>query len=686
LLADGAACTIAVSAAAGTIACNGGTTTLTATATGARGTVEYSLNGGAYQLSNTFTVNAAGSPYTVTTREVAIPACNATATAVTVTQPAAVTTNAAVSAAIVAEGGTGTITASATGGTGTLTYVITSGTTINTTGAATGIFTGLLAGTYVITATDANTCTGVSNSVLLADGAACTIAVSAAAGTIACNGGTTTLTATATGARGTVEYSLNGGAYQSSNTFTVNAAGSPYTVTTREVATPACTATATAVTVTQPAAVTTTAAVSVAIVAAGGSGAITASATGGTGTLTYVITSGTTINTTGAATGIFTGLLAGTYIITATDANTCTGVSNSVLLADGAACTIAVSAAAGTISCNGGTTTLTATATGARGTVEYSLNGGAYQSSNTFTVNAAGSPYTVTTREVAIPACNATATAVTVTQPAAVTITAAVTTAVSTTGGTGTITAIASGGTPSYTYVINSGTTINTTGATTGVFTNINSGNYTFIASDSRGCLSSVTSPVFLSDFPALPVTLLNFTGSLLNCKPTLNWITESEINSDRFEIERATQNTIDWVTIGTATAQGNSAIRNKYNFSDVNVAASTQKVFYRLKIIDKDGQFKYSPIVPVFINCKTTQINTYPNPVQTGLLNVNIITINNEKTEAVLISAAGQVVLKLNLKNGLNTVNVSNIANGEYLLKVNATNTVNKVLIQNKK
>ena len=213
------------------------------------------------------------------------------------------------------------------------------------------------------------------------------------------------------------------------------------------------------------------------------------------------------------------------------------------------------------------------------------------------------------------------------------------------------------------------------------------SANLTFVGAAPNGDLAAdnaATSSIEVST--VTPIKLTNFQARLDNCKPTLNWITESEINSDRFEIERATQNPTDWFKVGNTTAQGNSAVRNKYIFSDVTVSASTQKVFYRLKMIDKDGQYKYSPIVPVFINCKTMQINTYPNPVQTGLLNVNIITINNEKTEAVLMSAAGQVVLKMNLKNGLNTVNVSNIANGEYLLKVNAINSVSKVLIQNKK
>jgi len=684
VLADGAACTIAVSAAAGTINCNGGTTTLTATATGATGAVEYSLNGAAFQAGNTFTVNAAGSPYTVTAREVSRTTCTATATAVTVMQPTTVTAAAAVSNAIVFEGGTGAVTATGSGGTGTITYVITSGTTINTTGAATGIFTGLLAGSYVITAADANGCTGVSNSVVLADGAACTIAVSAAAGTIACNGGTTTLTATATGAPGAVEYSLNGAAFQALNTFTVNAAGSPYTVIAREVARTTCTATATAVTVTQPTTVTAAAAVTNAIVFAGGTGAITATGSGGTGTITYVITSGTTINTTGAATGIFTGLLAGSYIITAADANGCTGVSNSVVLADGAACTIAVSAAAGTIACNAGTTTLTATATNAVGAVEYSLNGAAFQALNTFTVNAAGSPYTVTAREVARTTCTVTATAVTVTQPTAVTSSAAVTTPVTTTGGTGTITAVANGGTGAFTYVITSGTTINTTGASSGIFTGLLSGNYTFTATDVNACASPATSPVFLSDFPALPVTLSGFNAVLVNCQPSLKWATEGELNSEKFEIERSNQKAVNWRKIGEVAAQGTSTIKTKYNFTDNNI--TSEKVLYRLKIIDKDGRYKYSQALPVTVNCKTMQLTVFPNPVQIGQLYVSL-TGTKGNTQARLLSSTGQEIFKANINNGTNSFNVSKIASGAYVLSVEDTNGFSKkikVLIQN--
>ncbi len=408
----GAACNISgATASAGTIACNGGTTslTVTATTTGATGTLEYSINGGAYQSGNIFTVPAG--TYTATVREVSNTGCNATATAVTVSEPAA-------------------------------------------------------------------------------------ISASASAGTIACNGGTTTLTATATGGTGAYQYSLNGGPYQAGNSFTVNAAGSPYSITVKDAN--GCTSTTSAVTVTQPTAVAVASSVTTPIAVFGGTGSITVTATGGTGTKTYVITSGTTVNTTGATTGVFTNLLAGTYTFTATDASGCSAVSAPLVLSQPAAvCNLAVTASAGTIACNGGTTTLTATATGANGTVEYSLNGGAYQAGNTFTVNAAGSPYTVTAREVATPTCIATASAVTVTQPASVTASAAVTTPIAAFGGTGTITVSAAGGTGAKTYVITSGTTINTTGATSGVFSGLASGTYTFTATDANGC-SAITAPVSL--------------------------------------------------------------------------------------------------------------------------------------------------------------------------------------------
>jgi hypothetical protein len=336
-----------------------------------------------------------------------------------------------------------------------------------------------------------------TSSISVIAAAPCTLGVTAAAGTIACNGGTTTLTATPSGAGGAVEYSLNGGAFQPGNTFTVPAGA--YTITAREVATPTCTATSSSVTVTEPTAVVASGVITTPIAVFGGTGTITVSAAGGTaGATTYVIASGTTINTTGATTGVFTGLLAGTYTFVATKNGCPSAASAGVILNNPAPCIITgVTAAAGTILCNGGTTTLTATAAPSGPVYEYSLNGGAFQPGNTFTVPAGS--YTVVAREAGNTVCTATSSSVTVTQPTAVSATTAVTTPIAIPGGTGTITVTATGGTAPYTYVIASGTTINTTGATTGVFSGLLSGTYTFTVTDANGC-TFTTAAIILAD------------------------------------------------------------------------------------------------------------------------------------------------------------------------------------------
>lgn len=316
------------SASAGSILCNGGTTTLTVTATtsGTTGTLEYNINGGAFQSSNTFTVPAG--TYTAIVREVTNTSCSATAAAVTVTQPTAITASAS-APAILCNGGTSTLTVSASGGTGAYQYSLNGGAfqvgntfTVNAAGSP-----------YTVTVKDANNCTATSNTVTLTEPTA--ISASASAGTILCNAGTTTLTVTATGGTGAYQYSLNGGAFQAGNTFTVNAAGSPYTVTVKDAN--ACTSVTNSVTVTQPTAVSASASVTTPIAVPGGTGTITVTSTGGTGTKTYVITSGSTINTSGASSGVFTGLLAGSYTFTATDANGCTGTATILLANPGVA-------------------------------------------------------------------------------------------------------------------------------------------------------------------------------------------------------------------------------------------------------------------------------------------------------------------------------------------------------------
>ncbi len=278
---------ISVTLSGGAIACNGGTATLTATATGGLGAYEYSLDGGTYQSSNSFSGVGTGN-HTIVARD-RTSLCTKSAS-MTITEPTPLTVSTPVAGSISCNGGTTSVSTMASGGTMPYEYKLNSGAY-----QLPNVFTAS-AGSNTLTARDANGCTQ-SIAVPLTEPAVITNTI--ASGNIACNGGTTTITATATGGTGTLQYSMDGINYQAGNTFT------------------------------KP---------------------------------------------------------AGTYAVTAKDANGCTRLSNSLTIGQPAALGVSIAPAA-TIPSNG-TTTLTATATGGTPTYTYSLNGGAYQPSNTFTISA----------------------------------------------------------------------------------------------------------------------------------------------------------------------------------------------------------------------------------------------------------------------------------------------------------
>jgi hypothetical protein len=131
----------------------------------------------------------------------------------------------------------------------------------------------------------------------------------------------------------------------------------------------------------------------------------------GTWTLTR-FPDGTTVTGTGASFTVSL-LNAGTYTFSVSNASGCISTASSdVVIINFTA--LNVIASAGIITTYGGTTTLTANASGGTSPYQYSLNGGAFQPANTFTVSAG--TYTVTARD--FNSCTATSNLVTVTQPA----------------------------------------------------------------------------------------------------------------------------------------------------------------------------------------------------------------------------------------------------------------------------
>jgi hypothetical protein len=89
------------------------------------------------------------------------------------------------------------------------------------------------------------------------------------------------------------------------------------------------------------------------------------------------------------------------------------------------------------------------------------------------------------------------------------------------------------------------------------------------------------------------PVELLSFTGSKVADHITLMWVTALEENSSYFSIEKSDDG-INFSEIGTVNAQGNSSNPVTYEFEDRQFNSGS---YYRLRMVDKDGSYKYSSV-----------------------------------------------------------------------------------------
>ena len=340
------ASTLAANASAGNILCNGGTTTVTVTASG--GVSPYIGTG-------TFTVSAGTYTYNVTDAAGTIKT-----TSITITQPTAVSAT-LVAGNISTYGGTTNLTVTASGGTSGYTYKLNSGAYQSS-----NIFTGVAAGTHTATVKDANGCTTIQT-INIAQPAPAQLVATSTSGNIACNGGSANITVTATG--GVAPYTGTG-------TFAVNAGTYSYTVTDALGTTAA-----TSITVAQPSTITVTL-TSGTIAVFGGTTTLTANANGGTGAFTYKLNNGSY-----QASNSFTNVAAGTHTVTVKDANGCTTLQTITITQPAAPTQLIAGSTASSIACNGGTATVTVTATG--GVSPYTGTGN-------FTVSAGTYSYTVT--------------------------------------------------------------------------------------------------------------------------------------------------------------------------------------------------------------------------------------------------------------------------------------------------
>ncbi|WP_294312144.1 T9SS type A sorting domain-containing protein, partial [uncultured Chryseobacterium sp.] len=671
------------------VACNGASNgSINLTPSG--GTAPYTFNWGGGITTEDRTGLAAGT-YTVTITDAN--GCTGTVNA-TVTQPASAVSGTTVVTNVACNGASnGAINLTPSGGTAPYTFNWGGGIT-------TEDRTGLAAGTYTVTITDANGCTGTVNVTV-------TQPASAVSGTtvvtnVACNGasnGAINLTP----AGGTAPYTFNWGGGITTEDRTGLAAGT-YTVIITDAN--GCTATVNA-TVTQPASAVSGTTVVTNVACNGASnGAINLTPSGGTapytfnwgggittedrtglaaGTYTVVITDANgctaTVNATvtqpttlsaavtqtnvlcnGGSTGTATvtvtggtapytyawspsggtaatatGLSAGTYTVTVTDANGCT-LTRTVTI-------IQSSAVSGTtvvtnVACNGasnGAINLTP----AGGTAPYTFNWGGGVTTEDRTGLAAGT-YTVVITDA--NGCTATVNA-TVTQPTALTATTSQTNIACNGGSTGTATITVTGGTSPYTY------SWSPSGGTGATASGLVAGTYTVNVTDANGCTLSRTVTITQSAPVAAP------TGAASqNFAPgsTLSALVVTGQNIKWYASASNAQNHINSLPFSTALV-------NNTTYYATQTSGTCESTAY-LAVLAINSTLGVSD------NTKSkSPLQIYPNPVRDILNFSGAETI----TKAVIIAADGRMVTEKKLQSGERSIEVHSLPQGMYLIQL---------------
>lgn len=291
----------------------------------------------------------------------------------------------------------------------------------------------------------------------------------------ACGMSNGAFTCNATGGIAPLQYKINAGAYQSSGTFNLLAAGA-YALTVKDAN--GCTNTTNVLINANAAPVLAAPNVNHVSCNNGNDGSISLSSTGGTGAVQYSINNGVTFQTG----SLFTGLLAGNYTCVVKDNAGCTSYAVATINQGSA---LSMQLSTGTVGCFGGNNgSIQVASFGGTGTHIYSLNGVNYQSLAVFTGLYAGN-YTVYVKDVT--GCIKTG-LVSVSQPTQLTNVLTQVAATCYGSSTGVLTAVVSGGTPAYLYSLDG-----ISYQTTNVFNNLPADTFLLRVKDVNNCQLSTS-------------------------------------------------------------------------------------------------------------------------------------------------------------------------------------------------
>jgi hypothetical protein len=126
----------------------------------------------------------------------------------------------------------------------------------------------------------------------------------------------------------------------------------------------------------------------------------------------------------------------------------------------------------------------------------------------------------------------------------------------------------------------------------------------------------------------------------------------------------------------------------NSYAYTD-NLAGiiPAGSIYYRLKQVDFNGQFEYSPVRTVRLSGVQPVVEAYPNPAQ-NMLNINWTSQSQEPSTLKIVSITGAVLYQESV-SGTGTMqkqlDLSGYAAGTYFLQIISGDNLSSSVIYKK-
>jgi len=169
-----------------------------------------------------------------------------------------------------------------------------------------------------------------------------------------------------------------------------------------------------------------------------------------------------------------------------------------------------------------------------------------------------------------------------------------------------------------------------------------------------------------------LPVSILKFTGKLVNNRTDLTWVVASEVDIQTYSLYRKPANGGTWIKLNEQKAKNNNTGKTEYYYTDFIGTEMLGSYLYELKVNESNGKTSSGGFVIINLKGdKNASISVSPNPTS-DYANIVIFGESDYLGTIGVFDAKGNQVLSQSIIGPVNMIHTSNLSEGIYFVNVN--------------